>query len=307
LDDLGFSEVPILSPNSQDGYADFGLEGTDFRKVAWRGLVFVDCLAKMLHATRPYERDKGCTEKLYLHFLGRLDKALVNDEPLERLADEAARAFMGIETVDSANPVVGVVGEIYLRNNRFSNNFLIEKLERLGLEVRLATFCEWPMYTSNDFRRDSFLKKDWRGWIAGSLQVLVQGWHEHRLHNAFAKHVPISDDGSVEKTLELASEYLPRDCKGEAILSIGKAIEMVHDGASGIVNAMPFNCMPGTTVSALSKKVAQDLGEIPWLNISYEGLRDSGEETRLEAFAEQVKATASLGRGVSVVPKRSGR
>ena len=65
---------------------------------------------------------------------------------------------------------------------------------------------------------------------------------------------------------------------------------MVGAGAAGVVNAMPFNCMPGTIVSGLSGRVSQDLDDVPWLNISYEGLRDSGEETRLEAFAEQVKS-----------------
>jgi predicted nucleotide-binding protein (sugar kinase/HSP70/actin superfamily) len=90
--------------------------------------------------------------------------------------------------------------------------------------------------------------------------------------------------------LKRASRYLAVDFKGEAILSIGKAMEMVESGASGIVNAMPFNCMPGTVVSSLSRKVAEDLGGVPWLNISYEGLRDSGEDTRLEAFADQVRS-----------------
>ena len=48
--------------------------------------------------------------------------------------------------------------------------------------------------------------------------------------------------------------------------------------------------MPGTVVSSLSKKISDDLGGIPWLNISYEGLRDSGEDTRLEAFADQARS-----------------
>jgi len=52
---------------------------------------------------------------------------------------------------------------------------------------------------------------------------------------------------------------------------------------------MPFNCMPGTIVTSLSRRVAHDLGEVPWLNISYEGLQDTGEETRLEAFVDQVR------------------
>jgi predicted nucleotide-binding protein (sugar kinase/HSP70/actin superfamily) len=80
------------------------------------------------------------------------------------------------------------------------------------------------------------------------------------------------------------------EVKGEAVLSVGKAIEMVEHDAAGIVNAMPFNCMPGTVVSSLSRKLSEDLGNVPWLNISYEGLQDTAEDTRLEAFADQVKS-----------------
>jgi hypothetical protein len=47
--------------------------------------------------------------------------------------------------------------------------------------------------------------------------------------------------------------------------------------------------MPGTIVTSLSRKISQDLGDMPWLNISYEGLQDTGEETRLDAFMDQVK------------------
>jgi len=290
LDDLGYYDIPIFSPHSRDGYTSFGLNGTSFRKLTWKGLVFLDCLIKLLHKVRPYEVNSGETEKLYLHYLNKLDIAIINDEPLESLAAEAAVAFTKISTRDERLPVVGVVGEIFLRHNRYSNNHLIEKLEKLGLEVWLATFCEWPMYTSLDYRRDSFLARDFKGCLQSILQVIMQKRHEHNITKSFQRHIDLREDYPVGEMMKLAFEYLPIDFKGEAILSVGKAIEMTLEGASGIVNAMPFNCMPGTVVSSLSKKVSEDLGGIPWLNISYEGLRDSGEDTRLEAFADQVRA-----------------
>jgi predicted CoA-substrate-specific enzyme activase len=299
LDDLGHEDIPILSPNSENGYLQFGLDGTAFRKIAWSGLVFVDGLAKMLYRIHPYEVHAGETEKLYLHYLGRMDQAILRDASLKELAREAAIAFSRIETTSPRRPLVGVVGEIFLRNNRFSNNYLIEKLENLGLEVWLATFTEWPLYTSYTFLRDSFAERNLKGLLKARLQIAVQEWLEHRLLRQFSRYVDVTHEYPVSKVLKMASRYLPLDYKGEAILSIGKAMEMTRKGASGIVNAMPFNCMPGTVVSALSKKVSEDHDGIPWLNISYEGLRDSGEETRLEAFAEQVKAYAERSVAVS--------
>jgi predicted nucleotide-binding protein (sugar kinase/HSP70/actin superfamily) len=192
--------------------------------------------------------------------------------------------------------LVGLVGEIYLRNNRFSNNYLIPKLEQFGLEVRLATFTEWPLYTGWTYKRDAWRRRSIRDTLHGHAQYLVQEWQEHRVVSAFAKWFDLSRDESVDSVLKRASRYLSVDFKGEAILSVGKAMETVEHGAKGIVNAMPFNCMPGTVVSSLSRKVAQDLGGVPWLNISYEGLRDSGEDTRLEAFADQARAFVGYGR-----------
>ncbi len=293
LDDLGYQNVPIYSPNSQDGYEGFGLDGTKFRRIAWDGIVYVDCLIKVLHAIRPYEKNPGETEKVYYHELTRMNHAIQNDLPLTETAREAAQSFKKIERNPGRFTRVGVVGEIYLRNNRFSNNHLIEKLEKLELEVWLAGFAEWPLYTSHTYRRDSWSDRDIKGVLQSSLQIYVQQRREHEIWKAFNREFRLEEDHHVGKVMKLASEYLPLDIKGEAILSIGKAMEMVSKGVSGIVNAMPFNCMPGTIVSSLSRRVSEDLGGVPWLNMSYEGLRDSGEETRLEAFAEQVRSHAA--------------
>ncbi len=297
LDDLGFHDVPIFSPNSNNGYSDFGIKGTMFRRLTWQGLVLVDCLTKLLHLVRPYEADQGQTEKVYLHTLRRVCQAVTNDEPLESLSGEIAAEFNRISTDGWQRPLIGMVGEIFLRHNRFSNNHLIEKLERLGLEVHLAPFCEWPMYTSLDYRRDALRDRDLKAILKGTLQVLMQRRHERRIVKALQRHIRLRHDYPVGGTIRLAGRYLPCDFKGEAILSIGKAIEMIQEGAVGIVNAMPFNCMPGTVVSSLSKRVSEDMGGVPWLNLSYEGLRDSGEDTRLEAFTEQVRAYASRAQG----------
>ncbi len=99
----------------------------------------------------------------------------------------------------------------------------------------------------------------------------------------------------------MAAPYLPVEVRGEAVLSIGKAMDFVKKGACGIINCMPFNCMPGTIVTSLSRKVSHDLGDVPWLNISYEGLQDTGEETRLEAFVDQVRNMSELVREKSGV------
>jgi predicted nucleotide-binding protein (sugar kinase/HSP70/actin superfamily) len=59
---------------------------------------------------------------------------------------------------------------------------------------------------------------------------------------------------------------------------------------SGIINVMPFSCMPGTITGALLKRVRADHNNIPLLTIAYEGQQDSQTLTRLEAFIHQARA-----------------
>jgi predicted CoA-substrate-specific enzyme activase len=289
LDDLGHKDIPIYSPNSNTSYNDFGLEKTGFRRTAWRGSVFVDCLIKALLKTRPYEVNNGDAEKVYNRYLNLMEECIISDGDLLELAYNAAREFSDIPKLPGVKPLVGLVGEIYLRNNRFSNNYLIDKLETLGVEVSLATFSEWVSYTSYTYYLDAVNDRNFGSIVKASLQTYFQNRDEHRIEKSFLKYFPILHESKIKDIVKLAAPYLPVDIRGEAVLSIGKAIEFFNNGASGIVNCMPFNCMPGTIVSSLSRKLSHDLNNIPWLNISYEGLQDTGEETRLEAFVDQVK------------------
>ncbi len=74
LDDLGFEHVPIYSPNQDETlYADLGIMGSRFTRLAWQGIVAVDLLMKKLLETRPYEKKKGAIGS---GLSGILDKGL---------------------------------------------------------------------------------------------------------------------------------------------------------------------------------------------------------------------------------------
>lgn len=67
-------------------------------------------------------------------------------------------------------------------------------------------------------------------------------------------------------------------------------IEMHHAGCHGVVNVMPFGCMPSTIVDSLMKRVAAAVGRMPLVSVSYDGGGDPALPTRLEAFVHQARA-----------------
>ena len=90
----------------------------------------------------------------------------------------------------------------------------------------------------------------------------------------------------TSRILKNASPYLHDSFEGEAVLSMGKAVDFVQNGASGIVSAMPFGCMPGTIVGALLKGLKRDTG-IPCISVAYDGVETTCSEIQLEAFMHQ--------------------
>jgi predicted nucleotide-binding protein (sugar kinase/HSP70/actin superfamily) len=81
-------------------------------------------------------------------------------------------------------------------------------------------------------------------------------------------------------------KYLTPAVEGEAILSMGRVVEYAEHGFDGIVNILPFGCMPGTIVSLLLHQFREDYG-LPVLNVVVEGTKDPSEAIRFEAFIQQ--------------------
>jgi predicted CoA-substrate-specific enzyme activase len=290
LDELGYHDVPIISPDSKDSYSTVSNLDGDFRKLAWKGMVATDLLLKLLRQTRPYEKHKGESDRVYRRCLEQLTRTIGSKGDVEATLDWAKGMFERIEKHDSERkPIIGVVGEIYIRSNRFSNNDLVRKIEALGGEAWVAGMAEWINYTSYMYKSSSRLRGAHKEYAKGWLIDWVQRGKERRLEKVLEGSILECHEAGTGEVLRLAGPYLHESFGGEAILSIGKAIEYVNQGLSGIVNTMPFTCMPGTVVTAMSKKLREDFDNVPWLNLAYEGLEDSSEITRLEAFMHQAR------------------
>jgi predicted CoA-substrate-specific enzyme activase len=291
LDDLGFENVPIYSPNQDHRiYADFNIVGSRFSKLGWQAIVATDMLIKMLHEIRPMEIRRGETERVYCESVEAVSHAIeMGKNGIPSLLRDAVRKFLHIERNEIQKPIVGIVGEIYVRCNRFSNNNVIRKVEELGGQAWFAPVTEWISYI-NYFskRRDSVRKVSMSEVLKTSITEYVQGKEERRLEEPFMGLLQYGEEPHVENIIEKASPYVHVSFEGEAILSVGKAIDFIDKGVSGIINVMPFTCMPGTITSAILRLV-QKKYNVPIINVAYDGQGLTNIDTRLEAFMHQVR------------------
>jgi len=291
LDELGFEDVAIYSPNQDESlYSDLGMMGSKFTRLGWQGIVAVDLLIKKLLETRPYERNEGETDRVYRECLDLVCEAIRNEGDLEEALTKARDKLDRIEVDGTGTkPLIGIVGEIYVRSNRFSNEDAIRKIEQFGGEAWLSPVSEWILYINAMGKRHSLRHKSFSNLLKIFLTDYYQRKDEHRLTKVFKGHLRNLHEPTVKSILKQARPYLHDSFEGEAVLSVGRTADFVHSGCSGIINVMPFTCMPGTIVSAILKRYREENNNLPVLNMAYDGQEQTNTLTRIEAFMHQAR------------------
>lgn len=302
----GAEDVPIISPNQDIGfYRGFtkgvGSSMTKFMKDIWTSVAGIELLRKFILRIRPFAADSRQVQQVYDKSIMRWTQAVegrFNFSAMRKLMESITGDFAVVKlNNDVEKPRIGVVGEIYVRSHPFANSNIIARLEELGAACDLASLAEWIYYTNFTRSLSARRKGRYRDWFTDVFQDYFQRKIEKTLAEPLEKMLRASGldnqsslvEGSMDHIVELAKPYLHHSFEGEAILSIGKTIEYYHQDFGGVVNAMPFSCMPSTIVSTQTRRISEDCDNMPILNLSFDGQEDSTLTTRLEAFVEQVR------------------
>lgn len=312
LDKLGLPEVDIVTLGS---ISEHGGMGRMFALCAWDAFVTHDLLFKMLLRTRPYETQKGRSEELFEEYLQRLIRlipehkrqvesnkigTLISTKHLgdfEELLRRAQEDFSGIPRSHGDRPLVGVVGEFYVRLHDGANQDILRKLEADGAETWLAPATEFFSYAnfiggvlSGDRLKDGgWSRQELSEWVARAVNVRLAAKAEHVLYHASLPFLKDCEDIGPGEVISEGSKYVNYNFGGEAICSMGKSEDFAKRGLAGIVSVIPFNCMPGNTVTALSQSLRRRHNNIPFLNLDYDGFVDATRDSKITSFMWQVK------------------
>jgi predicted nucleotide-binding protein (sugar kinase/HSP70/actin superfamily) len=152
----------------------------------------------------------------------------------------------------------------------------------------LPTLQEWINYIAHERRALCWQSTQLLSLLKEWIGELVARWAESRVARIFEgaiQHMPREEPSS--RVIELGSRYLDPSVKGEAILSMGRAVEYARHGLNGVVNVAPFGCMPGALVNGLLEEFRGEYDGIPVLKLAFDGVEQTAEDTLLEAFVHQ--------------------
>ncbi len=291
LDREGFADVEILSPTSENSYRGFGKHPQALRLLVWEGVVAVDLLLKLRYEFRPYELRKGATDEAYQRGLEVIEETVKQGggKLLLQALDRIAADFANINVDRSTpRPVVAMLGEIYIMLNAHSNQDLILQLEAAGAEVVTGTLTEWFHFADETKMDRDVLFGSWVGLLGTKALNAYQQRIERQMFARLQQLLRHPADPPMRDLFEMARPYFDPLLGTETLLTVAKVVDYAQHGVSGIVNVMPFSCMPGIVVSGIAARMRRDLGQLPWLDVNFDGQRITNIRTRLEAFVHQV-------------------
>jgi len=306
----GYGEGKVCSVKVDEVVKRYGLP---FIIGIYDGLVAIDLLYKMLHATRPYELEKGASDLLFEKHSERLMEILENNRfsishfltgkhlrPLKRCLEEAARQFAEVPRSGEKRPRILVGGEFYVRLDNRCNQDLIRKIEAEGGEVSLAPASELFSYTGFINYQEALAAHRDRKQLQSYLQKTGYGLmnsiahrEEKRLFSATNGLLQGHEEPSPEEIMHHARKYVSEHYGGEPPMAIGRAAALARrEGVSGAIFVAPFTCMPGSVVEAHVATLREELN-LPIVAIYYDGKENANRDEFIESLVFQAKQRMS--------------
>ena len=264
----GMSQVPVIAvaigPSLKNSQPGFEINWLHLIRPTLEALYFADALAKLYYPAAPRERIPGVARKLYDHYLNATQPLLAkrNYRAIRQLMRDATGAFTNITDTTRQVPVVGVVGEIYVKYNSFSNHGVVRWLMEHGVEVvppAITGFFSTSI--PNAFiNREQHIRKDglspWQAKLVNRLLLHYAHVYD-RLCGDYPFYRPFADIMDIwrksRRVINSAADF------GEGWFLPGEICDLADHGIHKVVSLQPFGCIANHIISKGIERRYKDL------------------------------------------------
>jgi predicted nucleotide-binding protein (sugar kinase/HSP70/actin superfamily) len=215
-------------------------------------------------------------------------------EALEQQLERTAQKLrdLPMKRPPEAVPTIALTGEIFVRRDALSRQYLTERLAEKGFATVCSPIAEWVQYcnymvdqgiSSNGFSIKQKLKL--------KIRNLFQTRYEKQIKSTLSQSGLVhADPLKVEEYINNARPHISPDLAGEAVLTIGGSLTEVVSHSCGVIAIGPFGCMPNRLSESILNEtmnrddklatdpknrqlrtVLTDVEELPFLAIESDG------------------------------------
>ena len=294
-----YENIPVISvafgndmSNRQPG---FELKWSKCMSIALFALMFSDTLSKLYYPAVARETQKGAADALRIKYLntacelvGKKDrKGLMN------LLKEAVKDFSAITTPKEV-PVIGVVGEIYIKYNSFGHKHVLQWLSEQGIEVVAPSMYNFFVnsFVNRHFNKRYNIKEVGSPlWISDTIYKLVRHYASKfdKIGQQYPYYRPFAD---IFHDAQLATQIInPAANFGEGWLIPAELAGFAQQGVNNAISLQPFGCIANHVISkGIEKRVKKLYPKMNLLSLDFDaGTSEANIFNRLHFMVEICK------------------
>ena len=263
----GYKDIPLLSLATGAGINNlqpgFEIKWKKLAKILIHIMSYADALNRLYHSAAVREKEKGTALALRQKYIALGSEALaVNDSRrLLKLAKEATKEFTDTTHTNKQVPVIGLVGEIYVKYNSFSHKNVINWLLEEGIEVVPPSIVEFFSTTFVNRHADKELNIKQNSTsllLTDALYKYVR--HIVKKYDKICSSYPFyRPSADIFAIAELSKQVISTAASfGEGWFLPGEICHLAQTGVKNIVSLQPFGCIANHIISkGIEKKLRQ--------------------------------------------------
>ena len=252
----GIEDVTLFSLSAEDSYTGFA--GNDFTLKLWSAIVISDIMQDIYSVLLVNAADRDAALATYESECRRIIEACERSPAFKDMKKTLLIVADNLKAIPvkrqlQDTPTVLLTGEIFVRHDDLSRQFLVEKLAAQGMATKVSSLVEWVYYTDWCYLKDLsgntpnlkerlsiFLRARWmKGYERAYKKIMARSnLLPYRLED-------------VNHLIGNVRHLINPELVGEAILTIGSSVTEILDPYCGVIAIGPFGCMPNRLSEAI--------------------------------------------------------
>lgn len=266
LKKAGYGHIPVISLNfvGLEKNSGFKLTVPMLRRMMY-AVFYGDILMYTVNQTKPYEIEKGSSERLADEWTERLVKRLGDKKrlPYKEILQtyrEMIKSFADLPMNRVKKEKVGIVGEIYVKFSPVANRHLEDYLIEEGAEPTMGGLTDFAMF----YLYGRVIEYDMYRIHKKSVHIMRYAFKilckkQKDIIDAFREVSDFTPPTEFEHVAKLGRQYIDYGVKmGEGWLLVAEMAEHIDSGVKSIVCTQPFGCLPNHIVGKGAMKVVKE-------------------------------------------------
>ncbi|MEI8172661.1 MAG: acyl-CoA dehydratase activase [Deltaproteobacteria bacterium] len=267
-------DVATFSLQAENSYTGFSDNG--FILKLWSCLVLADIMQDIYSILLTNAVDKASAMEIYSEESRRVIR-IFEDSPsfkgLQETLTSVATVIKKIPVTRSVDetPCILLTGEIFVRHDDLSRQFLVEKLAEQGFATKVSSVMEWIYYTDWCFKEGlSGEIPTFKERVALFLRSTWMKQYERAFKKIMARSALLPYHlEDVDHLIRGIKHLINPHLTGEAVLTVGAAVSEILHRYCGVIAIGPFGCMPNRLSEAI---LSAEMGsELPFLAVESDG------------------------------------